>query len=360
MKIGIYSQPIRGAKTGLGIYTEAIVTGLKQENGHAHRFFFYEKSADRDWNTFERLYWENVELVRRASKDRVDLLHVPAFAPPWLKSFRLVVTVHDLIGMILPNQIGLPSQWYWGHWLPYAVKKADAMIVSSENTKKDVLRYLAVPEKKIQVIYPSGHERFRPLRNGKTSAGLKKKLGIREYYFLSVGTLEPRKNLKRVLEAFGEFSRKKREARYQLVLVGSKDFAHGKVFRELAHHIVLPPDDVIFTGYLEQGDLNALYSGARAFLFPSLYEGFGIPILEAMASGAPVMTSNLSSLPEVAGTAAYFVNPHRTQEILEAMNVFAENDNMRQDFAEKGFQQIKKFSWKQTVSQTLKVYESLE
>ncbi len=359
MKIGISVQSLHGSKTGLGVYTEGIVNGLQTAGNSRHQFFLYEKKTAGDLNTLRRLYWENIELMKLTQGDRIDLLHIPAFAPPICKCFRLVVTVHDLIGMIFPNQMGLPSQLYWGQWLPYAVRKADVMVVDSENTKKDVLKYLQVPEKKIRVVYPSGHERFAPNMNSRTFEIFKSKIGVQDNYFLSVGTLEPRKNLTRILQAFGEFRKKKRSVRHQLVIVGSKDFAYGRAFKALATQAVLDSNDVIFTGYVEDEILNDLYGGATAFLFPSLYEGFGIPVLEAMAAGAPVITSNLSSLPEVAGTAAYFVNPYRVDEITEAMNTFSENSNVRQDFIDKGFQRINKFSWKQAARQLLEVYESL-
>jgi glycosyltransferase involved in cell wall biosynthesis len=178
------------------------------------------------------------------------------------------------------------------------------------------------------------------------------------------------------------------------VVVGSKDFAHGKAFGELARpRTVIPApakpksgpssggkagihgspiktfgDDnfklesksIVFTGYLTQPELNTLYCGAEALIFPSLYEGFGIPVLEAMACGVPVLTSHISSLPEVAGNAALLVDPYQAAQIAEGMQLLAENPRLRQSFIERGFQQIQKFSWKKTALETLKVYESLE
>lgn len=359
MKIGIDLQATKGRRTGLGVYTENFVRVLKSEISHPHEIFYYSKQINRESNTLERWYWENVELPARALQDHLELLHVPAFAPPYFKRFRLVVTVHDLIGMIFPNQVGLPSRLYWGKWLPLAIQRADAIIADSENTKKDVIKYLEVPERLVRIIYPSGHENFSPLFNEKSLQQLRNRLGIKEKYFLCVGTIEPRKNLDRVIEAFIHFLKLNKAVRYQLVVVGSKEFGHGKIFKELASDPVVKFDDVIFTGYVKHTDLNLLYCGTEAFLFPSLYEGFGIPVLEAMASGVPVLTSKLSSLPEVAGVAAYYVDPYDATQILEGMRQLADDPLLRKELREKGFKQVQKFSWKQTVQQTLEVYTAL-
>ncbi len=359
MKIGIDLQATKGRRTGLGVYTENFVQTLTQDVRPAHQFFFYGKEVTKEWNTVERWYWENVDLPGRARRDGVNLLHVPAFAPPYVRSFRLVVTVHDLIGMIYPNQIGLPSRLYWGKWLPVTIKRADAIIADSENTKRDVLQHLRVPENKIRVIYPSGHENFSPQKNGLSLRQLKNRLGIKEKYFLCVGTIEPRKNLARVIEAFITFLKKKRDIRYQLVVVGSREFAHGKAFQALVDDPAVKFDDVIFTGYVSHDDLNLLYCGAEVFLFPSLHEGFGIPVLEAMASGVPVLTSDRSSLPEVAGDAACLVNPYSSAEIAANLEHLSNDSKQRASLIEKGFRRIKNFSWIQTVSQTLEVYETL-
>lgn len=386
-KIGIDIQAAQGRKTGLGVYTHSLTEALSRVPQNGFEFCFYSKpltlalspkgrgednplfpsprlrgegKSEGGMNTLQRMVWENVELPRLARNDHVDLLHVPAFAPPVFKSCRVVVTVHDLIGMIYPNQLGWPSRFYWGKWLPLAVKRAHALIADSENTKKDIQRILHVPEEKIRVIYPSGYEAFSLPRDAAKLQNLKSRLGIPEKYFLFVGTLEPRKNLKRVLGAFAQFLQTKtQDTRYQLVAAGSREFAHGKFYETLLGESFKRKDDVIFTDYLDQRDLVLLYGGAEALLYPSLYEGFGIPVLEAMASGIPVLTSRLSSLPEAAGEAAYYVDSYKTGDIARGMKEIAHNESLRKSLIAKGFEQIKKFSWEKTAQETLKVYESL-
>lgn len=359
MRIGIDIQSSVGQVTGLGVYTKHLVEALQGVNGNKHEFRFYRKENQQNLNTVERLLWENRDLPRQARRERIEILHIPAFAPPLLRPCRTVVTVHDLIGMVFPNQLNWPSRFYWGRWLPNAAKGAEKIIADSENTKKDILKYLGVPEKKVIVIYPSGHEGFSPSADPKARPVTLPSLGIKERYFLAVGTLEPRKNLMRVIEAFGRFLSKKPDTQYQLVIVGSVDFAQGKFFQRIKESFSLDPGSVLFTGYLPREEVKHLYSGAEALVFPSLYEGFGLPILEAMGSGTPVITSRTSSLPEVAGDAAFYVDPLDSGCIAEAMALVSEDRELREELVRKGFERTKHFSWRQTAEATLKVYESL-
>jgi len=360
MKIGIDTQATIGRATGLGVYTKNLVCSLREESANGFQFTFYNKDVARDMNTLERWMWGNFELLQLAKRDHVDVLHVPAFAPPFKSPFRSVVTVHDLIGMVYPNQLGLPSRIYWGKWLPLTIRNADALIADSEHTKQDILKLLHINERKIHVVYPSGHEHFSPQHDRRWIQRVKDRFGIKENYFLFVGTVEPRKNLRRVIRSFANFLRQKsRSIHYQLVVVGLKTFAHGQVVESLKKEVNMDSSDIVFTDYTCHEDLNVLYSGAQALVFPSLYEGFGIPILEAMASGVPVFTSNVSSLPEVGGDAVLYVNPYNQDEITDGLIQLAENEKLRNQLIKKGYQRMKRFSWRKTARETLNVYESV-
>ena len=361
MKIGIDVQASKGRLTGIGVYTKNLIQSLLEKPRNGYEFSLFGREQRGDWNTLQRLFWENASLPQLVKQGQVEILHVPAFAPPLAKPCKVVVTVHDIIGMIFPNQLGWPSRFYWGKWLPSAVKRADALIADSENTKKDLIKYLSIPESKIRVIYPSGHEGFSPRPDSRALKEIHERIGIKEKYFLAVGTLEPRKNLIRVIEAFAKFvEAKKRSSVYQLVVVGATDFAHGKFLQTLLEKCSVKADHLLLTGYLEQKDLNLLYSGAEGFVFPSLYEGFGIPILEAMASGTPVLISRSSSLPEVAGDSAFYVDPNDTQSITEGMQALVDDPGLRRELIQKGFERIKRFSWRDTASKTFEVYDSLK
>ncbi len=360
MKIGIDIQSTAGKKTGLGVYTAHLTDVLQRHFNHRNEYRLYKKKSEKDFNTLDRIRWENLEMPRLAKKDRVDILHVPAFAAPLCRPAPLVVTVHDIIGRVFPNQKGWASRWYWGTWLPNSFKKADRLIADSESTKKDLITHLGIKEKNIRVIHPSGHESFSAERDPVEISEVKMKLGVRERYFLFVGTIEPRKNLPRVIEAFLKFNKTcSADGRHQLVIVGSQTFARGKVFRDMLQKFDAKTEDVLYSSYIAHKDLNALYQGAVALLFPSLYEGWGLPVLEAMACGTPVLTSDVSSLPEAAGDAALLVNPYDTEAIREGIKRLAIDKDFREQCVTRGFRHIKKFSWTETARQTVEVYESL-
>ncbi len=359
-RIGVDIQATVGRATGLGTFTANLAGELRaiEKASCDLSFLFYQDPQGTDWRTPRRLFWENVEIPRKARRDGVDLLHIPAFAAPAIKPPKMVVTVHDLIGMLFPNQIGWVSRFYWGKWLPWTVRRADRIIADSKNTQKDLIRCLGVPAGKIRVVYPSGHEGFSRDAAPEAVCAVKTRLRIRGRYFLFVGTLEPRKNLSGAIRAFSEFLRGTgREDDFQMVIVGSKSFAHGRFFKAIGE--VAGSNNLLFTDYISREDLKALYCGATALVYPSFYEGFGIPVLEAMACGAPVIASAASSVPEVAGDAAMLVDPNDVPAIARAMTEIASQEALRREMIAKGLRQIEKFSWKKTAAETVDVYREL-
>lgn len=359
-RIGIDIQSTVGRTTGLGVYTRHLTDALKNLPNPQFEYCWYLKKQGKDLNTFRRWYWENLELPAMVKKDKVDILHIPAFAPPFFTQQKVLVTVHDIIGMIFPNQLHAPSRWYWGQWLPSAIKRADFIIADSESTQHDLIQHLKISKDMIRVIYPSGHESFSRESNPKLQQQVKARFGISDRYFLFVGTIEPRKNLARVIEAFSIFlDAVKSGSRYQLVVVGQKDFGKGKLFKSITHDLRTKIDNTIFAGYVTHEELNQLYCGSEALVYPSLYEGFGIPILEAMASGVPVITARTTSIPEVAGEAAIYVDPESNQSIAEGMLHLQGDTRLRESAIQRGFEQLKKFSWKKTAQETCEVYQML-
>ena len=357
---GVAASEKKGS--GLSVFTRNLISSLRSVAPAEFEFEVMTSALaeGRKITTLNRLFWENVTLPARVLKASVKLLHVPAFAPSLIKVSKLVVTVHDLIGMLFPNQMGMPSAIYWGKWLPSMAKKADIIIADSFQTKMDLVTKLRIAEKKIRVIYLSGHEEFKSGISTSQISEVRQNLGITERYFLFVGSLEPRKNLERVLEAFSRLSKESSQNNdYQFVIVGSKAFAHGKYFQDMLKKLLLDSNRIIATDYIDQESLNSLYCGALGLIFPSLYEGFGMPILEAMGAGCPVLTSNLTSTPEVAGDASLLVNPYEVGEILDGMRALGANDGVRSKLRQNGYEQIKKFSWEKTARQTIDIYKEL-
>ncbi|MBA7685159.1 N-acetylgalactosamine-N,N'-diacetylbacillosaminyl-diphospho-undecaprenol 4-alpha-N-acetylgalactosaminyltransferase [subsurface metagenome] len=240
--------------------------------------------------------------------------------------------------------------------VPLAARRSDKIITVSRNSKKDIVQILKIPEGKICVIYEAGSSRLSlptAIKN-KVRNKLKERDGINKKFILTVSASHPHKNLYRLIEAY-DILYKRYQIDCQLVIVGIKGRAQS-VLMSLVKELSLEKR-IIFTGWVTNEDLSWLYSQAELFVFPSLFEGFGIPVLEAMAHGAPVVSSNVASLPEVVGDAALLVDPYSVDEIAEAMYRVLTDKNLRKDLIEKGSERVHHFSWEKTARETLSAYK---
>jgi len=354
MKIGIDMQSTVASKTGIGHYTSQLVKKLISiDRTNSYNFL----RCNRFWSERvpRRLIWENIEIPRQAKQIKLDLLHVPGFASPYSCPCPIIVTVHDLIGMIFPKNLGLFSRFYWSKWLPFVVKRADVILASSENTKKDIQRLLGVNPENIKVVYLGVGKHFIPKKEKEISQ-VKNKYGISNDYVLHVGAVEPRKNIERLIVAF-----KKAKAKVgkdiKLVIAGKKEWAYEKVLSTIKKEAL--QNDVIFSGYIEDADLPAIYSGASVLAFPSLYEGFGLPLVEAMACGTPIVASNISSVPEIAKEAAILVDPYNEEDLSEALVSVLSDQKLKDSLTQKGHKRVSEFSWDKTAQEVLKEYQNL-
>jgi glycosyltransferase involved in cell wall biosynthesis len=352
VKIGIDVHSAHQRMTGIGVYTQNLVRGLQEVDG-AHQYVFYGSASPRNLRTHQRIVRENAYLSMRSFMDKLDLLHIPGYCAPLISAGTLVVTVHDLIGMIFPENLALMSRFYWGTWLPTVVSRADRIIADSFNTKRDLIRLLGVAEEKIRVIHLAADPKFRPIRDELALHQVKRRFNLSRPFALYVGTVEPRKNLRRVIEAWAHL-RREAKVSHQLVITGFQAWAYSEV-SDLVHRLGIRRD-VVFTGYVREEELPLLYNACELFIFPSLYEGFGMPVLESMACGTPVLTANTSSIPEVAGDAAVMVDPRDTDKMAEAMKEILEDACLRERLRKAGPLQAAKFSWRKTARETLEVY----
>lgn len=311
--------------------------------------------------------WTQAGLAIQTFQDKPDVLFVPAHTLPVIRkpSLKTVVTVHDLGSEYLPSMHQIKQRLYLGFMQRIQLKSADKIIAVSEATKKDLVEKLGIGEEKITVIYEGyDKERFKMqksksfsncLRQSKINQTIKKYNLMYHNYFLFVGTVQPRKNLERLIIAFSRLPLRGPTA-IRLVIVGQKGWMSEQIY-------ALPKklgigERVKFLGYVPENDLPALYSGALALTFPSLFEGFGLPILEAQACGCPVLTSNVSSTPEVAGKEAIYVDPYSVDDIVEGMGRL-QVTGYRQQVIKSGFENIKRFSWEKCAKETLEVLESV-
>jgi len=232
-----------------------------------------------------------------------------------------------------------------------AILRSDRVIAVSESTKRDILKIVRTDEKKVCVIHHGVDAQFQPITDEEKLARIREKYGLRRKFILFVGVIEPRKNLETLVDAYLADSL---SGEFDLVLAGNLGWGYSTLMQKIAN--ARAEDCIRMPGYIADGDLAALYSSATAFVYPSLYEGFGLPVLEAMACGIPVITSSFSSLPEIAGDAAILVDPHDRSALASALRKVLKDDRLRQDLSRRGRQQSQLFSWEQTARKTLKAY----
>jgi glycosyltransferase involved in cell wall biosynthesis len=279
-----------------------------------------------------RRFWQGLDLF----------LSTCLVTPHWPKG-RVVSIVYDMIPSRLPNLF--PDHAAFEQRLAQVVERSDAVIAISECSRRDLVELLGVDEARIRVIYPGRDAMFRPSETDAV-AECRKRYGIETPYFLYIGSLGPHKNVATMLRAFERFRAAGGEER--LVLAGGHRWG-GKVLELLEQSPAR--DAVILPGFVPDADLPHLYSGANGFLFPSFYEGFGFPVLEAMACGAPVITTSGGALPEVAGEAGIIVDPHDDQAMADAMMRLSREKEFRGELREAGFKQAERFSWRQSAEQ---------
>lgn len=377
IRIGIDISRSVEESTGVGYYAKNLVHALAKvdtENDYLLYGIFYDcfpkhwkqapipKSPNfrlhqkNSLSWFVRKRWENGGKHKEKLLGGIDILHSTAFTMPPVSKTNVVVTIPDLSCFIFPQFHTEANYQFVTRNVHQAARRANLIISISETTKKDIKRYLHIPDEKIEVTYLAASDIFLNPCPPNSIEAMKTRYPITKPYFLSVGSLEPRKNLASALIAFKALLEIKK-IDYQFVIVGGKGWKNEAFYRLLNKLRI--DDHLVFAGYVSEKDLPALYQGAEAFIYPSFYEGFGLPVLEAMASGTPVITSNISSLPEVAGDAAILINPNEIFELYEAMEAIVTNPSLREELKAKGLEQSKKFTWEKTARQTLEIYKKV-
>jgi glycosyltransferase involved in cell wall biosynthesis len=370
MLIGIdASRATWQERTGTENYSLHLIRHLLAlEGDHCYRLYFnhpppmelFPTTDDLELQVmpFPRL-WTHLRLSWEMARQPPDVLFVPAHVLPLVHPQSSVVTVHDLGYLHYPEAHRLLDRLYLDFSTRYNARAARRVIAVSQATKDDLVQHYGIEPDKITVVHSGYDETMQPVEDKATIEKVKARYGIGGDYVLYVGTLQPRKNLGRLLEAYAMVRKQANDTRKGeapcLVIAGRKGWLYDQIFRQVEELGL--ETEVIFPGYVPQGDLPALLSGARLFVFPSLYEGFGLPVLEAMACGTPVLCSNVASLPEVAGEAALLVDPLDVKSIAEAMNRLLGDEELRSHLVERGYQQVRRFSWERCARETLAVLE---
>jgi len=374
MHIAIDARRISDRHAGMGVYTFNLLRAMERiDTKNRYTIFHNPLKTNKidfknpNFSTYETPitienhlvgdFWRNFYLPYRLRSEGTDVFHDPGYFLPIVSSgYKSVVTVHDLVVYTFPQTNSKRYFWYMRQMTKIGVQKADLIIALSFHTKEDLIRILKVPESKVRVVYSATNEHLKRITDPAEIASTREKFGIDGPYILCVNTIEPRKNLPRLLSAY-HLLKTEMKLEHKLVVCGMFGWLYGDVFttiRELGLE-----DSIVFTSYVKDEDLPRLYSGAELFVFPSLYEGFGLPALEAMACGAPVITSSSSSLPEIVGDAAIMVNPYSIEELAEAMFKVLTDEKLRDQMRRAGLSRASLFSWEKTASHTLSIYEEL-
>ncbi len=370
MRMGILSWILDRNRSGIDNYLYNITLEMiKAGNAEKISLIHFKKSNDEIYSKVNDVIIRSlpykminpISLSNAVKENNIEVLHLPSHMMPQISPYFLnsniktVLTIHDLIPFLFPDKLPFFYK-IWALTLKFIKNRPDHIITDSENTKIDLINHLRIPEDKIKVIYLAPDKHFKLIKNkDNLKRELKIKYKIESPFILFVGTVELRKNIPLLINSFYKLLNK--GIKIKLVLIG----IHGYGFNEILNIIkkLGISKDVLLLGYVPTEDLIKFYNAADLFVFPSLYEGFGLPPLEAMACGCPVITSNTSSLPEVVGDAGIMVDPYNSTDLTDKMYRILTNESLRNDLSNKSLNQAKKFSWKKTAKETWKIYEKV-
>lgn len=368
MKVGIDA---RGANwysgTGIGTYTQQILKYILKYDTSNEYFIYWWGTNYREISKNGNIkisiaskkhhkFFEEYFIPENLKNRGIDIYHVPqnGIGLSSQKSCIYISTIHDLIPYIMPETVGRGYLKRFIAQMPQIIQNSDMIITVSEYSKKDIMRIFDVEEEKIKVTPLAADDYFRPMDRSNAKEFLKKNYNIEDDFILYLGGFSPRKNVKSILVAFSRIH-KKLSTNYKVVIIGPSKDDHSYLMG-LCETLGID-DKVIFTGYIPYEHLPYFYNSCTVFVYPSLYEGFGLPPLEAMSCKAPVISSNVSSIPEVVGNGAILINPFDTEELIDALERVLEDETLRNDIAERGYERSKDFGWDKTAAQTLNVYE---
>ncbi|MCK9554462.1 glycosyltransferase family 4 protein [bacterium] len=294
------------------------------------------------------------EMPKSLRKEKPDVLHIQ-YHGPFFHNCPTVLTVHDISYEIFPRYFTLPERLRLHFSVPYFIKKANSVITVSEYSRKDMIKKYKIEENKIKTVYNGIDHDFYTEKTSPEDTKLLTEAGIKKPFLLSVGSLQPRKNIEGILLALKKIYKSLPELRW--IITGPEGWLSGGIHKTFKENPELH-SIINFTGYVRPEMLRALYRNALAMIYAPFYEGFGLPVLEAMACGAPVITSNVTSLPEVAGNAALLVNPNNIGEIAESIKKVWLSEKLRREMSQKGMDRARNFSWQKAAEETFSILES--
>ncbi len=361
-------------RVGIGEYSFELLKKFEESQISNLKFQIYLKNKplphmpkERDGWRYEvfgpKKMWTQFALPLRLflSKNRPDVFFSPSHYGPRFSLVPTAISIMDLSYVYYPQLFNKDDLYQLNNWTRYSAKKASKIFTISNASRNDIIKEYKVEPEKVVVTHLGikgiSNSKFQISNTGKNNKeqsmeDLNKKFGIKGKYILFVGTLQPRKNISKLIEAFSKI------INLELVIVGKKGWMYEEILAAPEKFGV--KDRVIFLDFVDDSDLPSLYKNAQCFVLPSLYEGFGLPVLEAMKFGCPVLASNVSSLPEAGGDAAMYFDPENVEDIAKALSLMINDEGLRIKMIKKGYEQVKKFSWEKTAGQVLEELEKLK
>jgi glycosyltransferase involved in cell wall biosynthesis len=369
MKIAIDARGISWYHgTGIGTYTENLLRNLfKIDNNNNYHLYWSGNNYDK----FEKDNWKIVMTSKRHQRffqqhyfpenlqnEAIDIYHIPQNGIGLKEEINCakVVTIHDLIPYIMPETVGKGYLSKFIREMPTIINNSQGILTVSEYSKNDILKFFPIDKNKIFVTPLAANEHFRTLDKEKCKSALKNKYNITKPFVLYIGGFSDRKNVHSLIEAFSKIYKHLNEEHNLIILGSYRDSSQRLV--KLVETLEMN-SKIIFTGFIPEDELPMFYNAADIFVYPSLYEGFGLPPLEAMNCGTPVITSNVTSIPEVVGDAGILINPNNPIELQSEMINLLNNESLRKELSEKGLKRSKLFTWKKTAKKTLDAYKKI-
>ncbi|MCY6355524.1 glycosyltransferase family 4 protein [Clostridium sp. ZS2-4] len=372
MKIGIDSRAAKCYRgTGIGTYSYQLINSLNKIDSHNEYLLFMPESNNLSIKFNQNFiiknisqnmngnFWDEVNIPNILKIKDIDLYHVPqnGIGLPKTKACPFVITLHDIIPYKMPETVGEQYLKIFTKEIPRIIPMCDGIITVSHYSKQDIVNYFNFPPEKIFVTHLANEDIYKPLNKHTCKEFIKKTYAIEDDYILYVGGFSPRKNIVGLIDAFSKLISKSKNTKIKLVIAGSKGKSYSK-YKKKAEDLRIE-NNVIFPGFIPLEHMPILYNASKIFVYPSLYEGFGLPPIEAMACGIPIIASNLTSIPEVVGDAAMLINPYDIEELSNAMYYIIENKTLENQLIKKSLLRSSHFNWIKTAEKTKKAYESI-
>lgn len=365
MRIGIIGMALDNQTAGIHYFLKNLLKSLANDNSN-HEFFLLRIDDEKQFD-FDKIHTTVIkrrgfigkfcfifsDVSKWAAQNDLDIVLEPAHFGPFNlpKHIKRVTFIHDLTPILNSRWQPILSSWLQKMFLPRVIAKADLILTNSSFTKSEITKYYKTAADKISVAHLGISERFKPTANSQVLG----RYGIHKEYFLFLGTIEPRKNIETLIKAYESYREIKPDSQTQLIIAGNVGWKSRKVIK--AKYESQYNDDIILLGYVNRDDMPALYSGAKAFVYPSLYEGFGLPVLEAMACRTIVFTSNVSSIPEIGGRHPIYFNPEDSSALTECMLKIGSNND--EETLKSQIVHAQSFTWVKTSEKVIRALERL-